>query len=207
MIKNQKSSQPKCDAVGLSAKVSYFSDIDLATLHRSRLNERIQYKLSWLNGRQKCTIPLATPTAKKPQTFTAIDRKKSTTIATRTMHTNDGGGGGEKTQPIATKAIRNKTIDCDRNDTKNVMKRRDQNGRSTECKVTQCDESANCCNGDEINDRLSVPKPIASAANGNHSNGDAPSTATAASPSTTAENQAIDDNFSVAHRKRSGTWP
>lgn len=38
-------------------KMSYFSDIDLATLHRSRLNERIQYKLSWFNRRQKYCIP------------------------------------------------------------------------------------------------------------------------------------------------------
>lgn len=38
-------------------KMSYFSDIDLATLHRSRLNERIQYKLSWFNRRQKYYIP------------------------------------------------------------------------------------------------------------------------------------------------------
>lgn len=37
--------------------MSYFSDIDLATLHRSRLNERIQYKLSWFNRRQKYYIP------------------------------------------------------------------------------------------------------------------------------------------------------
>lgn len=41
-------------------KMSYFSDIDLATLHRTRLNERIQYKLSWFNRRQKYYIP---PTA------------------------------------------------------------------------------------------------------------------------------------------------
>lgn len=38
-------------------KMSYFSDIDLATLHRTRLNERIQYKLSWFNGRNKYYIP------------------------------------------------------------------------------------------------------------------------------------------------------
>lgn len=38
-------------------KMSYFSDIDLATLHRSRLNERIQYKLSWFNRKQKYCIP------------------------------------------------------------------------------------------------------------------------------------------------------
>lgn len=37
--------------------MSYFSDIDLATLHQSRLNERIQYKLSWFNRRQKYYIP------------------------------------------------------------------------------------------------------------------------------------------------------
>lgn len=41
-------------------KMSYFSDIDLATLHRSRLNERIQYKLSWFNRRQKYCIPAVT---------------------------------------------------------------------------------------------------------------------------------------------------
>lgn len=40
-----------------ASKMSYFSDIDLATLHRSRLNERIQYKLSWFNRRQKYYIP------------------------------------------------------------------------------------------------------------------------------------------------------
>lgn len=40
-------------------KMSYFSDIDLATLHRTRLNERIQYKLSWFNRRQKYYIPSA----------------------------------------------------------------------------------------------------------------------------------------------------
>lgn len=39
--------------------MSYFSDIDLATLHRSRLNERIQYKLSWFNRRQKHSMPVA----------------------------------------------------------------------------------------------------------------------------------------------------
>lgn len=37
--------------------MSYFSDIDLATLHQSRLNERIQYKLSWSNRRHKYYIP------------------------------------------------------------------------------------------------------------------------------------------------------
>lgn len=43
-------------------KMSYFSDIDLATLHRTRLNERIQYKLSWFNRRQKYYIPAGNQT-------------------------------------------------------------------------------------------------------------------------------------------------
>lgn len=46
-------------------KMSYFSDIDLATLHRSRLNERIQYKLSWFNRRQKYCIPAASKSVRK----------------------------------------------------------------------------------------------------------------------------------------------
>lgn len=53
-------------------KMSYFSDIDLATLHRTRLNERIQYKLSWFNRRQKYYIP---PTTK--QTYKHRDNQKS----------------------------------------------------------------------------------------------------------------------------------
>lgn len=46
-------------------KMSYFSDIDLATLHRTRLNERIQYKLSWFNRRQKYCIPAANKSVRK----------------------------------------------------------------------------------------------------------------------------------------------
>lgn len=49
-------------------KMSYFSDIDLATLHRSRLNERIQYKLSWFNRRQKYCVPAATKRNHAPPT-------------------------------------------------------------------------------------------------------------------------------------------
>lgn len=52
-----------------ASKMSYFSDIDLATLHRSRLNERIQYKLSWFNRRQKYYIP---PTGNQTATPTPI---------------------------------------------------------------------------------------------------------------------------------------
>lgn len=55
-------------------KMSYFSDIDLATLHRTRLNERIQYKLSWFNRRQKYYIP---PTAAATATTAAAANQQS----------------------------------------------------------------------------------------------------------------------------------
>lgn len=58
-------------------KMSYFSDIDLATLHRSRLNERIQYKLSWFNRRQKYCIPAASKSVCK--------RDNATTAATESQ--------------------------------------------------------------------------------------------------------------------------
>lgn len=50
--------------------MSYFSDIDLASLHRSRLNERIQYKLSWFNRRQKYCIPVASKSVCKSDNAT-----------------------------------------------------------------------------------------------------------------------------------------
>lgn len=64
-------------------KMSYFSDIDLATLHRSRLNERIQYKLSWFNRRQKYYIPPANQ----------MYHRDNGSVLNRT-NGNVGGGGG-----------------------------------------------------------------------------------------------------------------
>lgn len=63
-------------------KMSYFSDIDLATLHRSRLNERIQYKLSWFNRRQKYCIPAASKSVcKRDNTNATTPTKKIKTYA------------------------------------------------------------------------------------------------------------------------------
>lgn len=58
-INNSNMFKDKTNDSMSAPKMSYFSDIDLATLHRSRLNERIQYKLSWFNRRQKYYIPTA----------------------------------------------------------------------------------------------------------------------------------------------------
>lgn len=61
--------------------MSYFSDIDLATLHQSRLNERIQYKLSWLNGRQKYSLPITTTTNTLKQKNATYNHANNKTVA------------------------------------------------------------------------------------------------------------------------------
>lgn len=69
-------------------KMSYFSDIDLATLHRSRLNERIQYKLSWFNRRQKYYIP---PTNQ-------MYHRENRNVLNKTNGCGNFGGGGGVSQ-------------------------------------------------------------------------------------------------------------
>lgn len=60
-------------------KMSYFSDIDLATLHRLRLNERINYKLSWFNRRQRHCSP-----AKSSKSISQRNNAASTTTTSTT---------------------------------------------------------------------------------------------------------------------------
>lgn len=69
-------------------KMSYFSDIDLATLHRSRLNERIQYKLSWFNRRQKYCIPAVSSKSICQRNKTATQKIKTNANNNHKYNTN-----------------------------------------------------------------------------------------------------------------------
>lgn len=48
----------------MKEKMSCLSDIDLATLHKTRLEEKIQYKLSWWAHKKSTTVTQKTASAK-----------------------------------------------------------------------------------------------------------------------------------------------
>lgn len=65
--------------------MSCLSDIDLATLHQSRLNERVHYKLSWWNRPsvvQQCRNydqlqPPLLPSQQQPKTKVQVDQRRT----------------------------------------------------------------------------------------------------------------------------------
>lgn len=74
------------------------SDIDLATLHKTRLEEKIQYKLSWLRTRHSVGIQ-----QQKPSTH--YDSKRSTSVVKLISSTSVDSAGINGNSVIPIQAI------------------------------------------------------------------------------------------------------
>lgn len=218
-------------------KMSYFSDIDLATLHRTRLNERIQYKLSWFNRRQKYYIP---PTSKHTSIKTIADQKYKTDV-----------DKSRKSTPNITSTIEKKSTLNHKNGSKHNTKSICVNKNSpltvttTTASATatnysirnlnHCDNSTKDAQNNTISNTINnqvndVDKPLADI--------DVPLASSAVSlassdPDTMkcitvkhsalhskcltgdainrnariTSNQCVEEDLNVPHRNRSGTWP
>lgn len=177
-------------------KMSYFSDIDLATLHRSRLNERIQYKLSWFNRRQKYNIPVA-----------ANREKHSRSNVNEKMRTGAKKAHGPPLNSLSGNATTLKTICVNKTSTID-LNRTLKCDNSTERSANKISEMSN--NVQTASSPLADPDSIDSNRDTIKClSGDAierNAIVTNSAQCALSVDQA-EEALTVPHRKRSGTWP
>lgn len=217
-------------------KMAYFSDVDLATLDRSRLNERIQYKLSLFNRQQQKHL---TPIFKLSNQQHNHSKKSNETC----YHRNHQQVAGEHRNNYASKEL------FGVNDKTSLVPIKHSNGsiKQNQLKINNCDDDdvitdRNCnenivmkqtaqnMNHNNNNKTLEITKHLNDIDNNNECN----RTTKLPNSKLCANNKQIQNNesliidqecldqrcvtdatrqrsigceLSVPHRKRSGTWP
>lgn len=205
-----------------SIKMSYFSDMDLSTLHKSRLNERIQYKLSCRN--KKSYSPSSTCSKQSHTTSNCqyeANRIKNndrisilgndnllpirTTEHSETLHGNSNVGSS-RNQAKKASSINNSDLNKQQFDI----------GAAISMASSKCSSVADPDSNKQKHINMRADKKQKNS--DNQSNGNLIESDINANTIASAENccnctdltlcnHVIDANFAVPHRKRSGTWP
>lgn len=184
--------------------MSCLSDIDLATLHQLRLNERVDYKLSWLNRPS---------VVQRPRDYEQQHQQKQQQQLNTNVQANQRCTVGNRKTNKTTKVEQNQCVEHVKNDANEMhrnfpkssghqSRRQCINAIDTKSKNVFDDGATGSC------DSLSCDSKLANQTNRQFdSNANKLRCKSINGVANERPNTINDDHFPILRRRRSGTWP